>query len=234
MGANAQTSVPTFTAGQVLTAAQMNNSARTGVPVFADASARDAGFGGTGEKTLAEGQLAYLEDLNVVQYYDGSSWATLGPTTSGVIQVKSTTKTDTFTTTSASYVDVTGLSVSITPTSASNKVLVLVNMTTSNDPAQTGSATQLVRDSTAIAIGDAAGSRIQASTSTSPSKTTVQTMESISYLDSPNTTSATTYKVQTLSLSSGQTQAVNRSVDDTNSSGRTRTVSTITVMEVTP
>ena len=78
MGANAQTSVPTFTAAQVLTAAQMNESARTGVPVFADATARDAAFGGTGEKTLAEGQLCVLEDTNKVQYYDGSSWANLG------------------------------------------------------------------------------------------------------------------------------------------------------------
>jgi len=78
MGANAQTTVPTFTAGQVLTAAQMNNSARTGVPVFADTSARDAAFGGTGEKTLAEGQLCYLEDSNEVQFYDGSSWTKLG------------------------------------------------------------------------------------------------------------------------------------------------------------
>lgn len=80
MGANAQTTVPTFTAGQVLTAAQMNNSARTGVPVFANTSARDAGFGGTGEKTLAEGQLCYLEDSDVVQYYDGSSWGSVGAT----------------------------------------------------------------------------------------------------------------------------------------------------------
>ena len=79
MGANAQTSVPTFTAGEVLTAANMNISARTGVPVFADSTARDAAFGGTGEKTLAEGQLCYLESTNVVQYYDGSVWATVGP-----------------------------------------------------------------------------------------------------------------------------------------------------------
>jgi len=83
MGANAQTTVPTFTAGQVLTADQQNQSARTGVPVFADSSARDAAFGGAGEKTLAEGQLAYLEDSNVVQYYDGSSWATVGPASPG-------------------------------------------------------------------------------------------------------------------------------------------------------
>lgn len=83
MGANAQTSVPTFTAGQVLTAAQMNESARTGVPVFADTSARDAAFGGTGEKTLAEGQLCYVENLTGVaqiQYYDGASWVSLTAT----------------------------------------------------------------------------------------------------------------------------------------------------------
>jgi len=81
MGANAQTTVPTFTAGQVLTADQQNQSARTGVPVFAGTVERDAAFGGTGEKTLAEGQLCYLESTNVVQYYDGAAWATVGPQT---------------------------------------------------------------------------------------------------------------------------------------------------------
>ena len=80
MGANAQTTVPTFTAGQVLTADQQNQSARTGVPVFADTTARDAAFGGTGEKTLAEGQLCYVENLTGVaqlQYYDGAAWVSL-------------------------------------------------------------------------------------------------------------------------------------------------------------
>ena len=91
MGANAQTTVPTFTAGNVLTAAQMNQSARTGVPVFANTSDRDAAFGGTGEKTLAEGQLCYLEDANIVQYYDGASWATVGPDAPGLTLIKSQT-----------------------------------------------------------------------------------------------------------------------------------------------
>jgi len=92
MGANAQTTVPTFTASQVLTADQMNQSARTGVPVFADTTARDAGFGGTGEKTLAEGQLCYVENLTGVaqiQYYDGASWVSLSP--GGLVVVKSET-----------------------------------------------------------------------------------------------------------------------------------------------
>jgi len=81
MGANAQTSVPTFTAGEILTAANMNISARTGVPVFATTVTRDAAFGGTGEKTLAQGQLCYLESTNKVQYYDGTAWANLGSMT---------------------------------------------------------------------------------------------------------------------------------------------------------
>jgi len=83
MGANAQTTVPTFVASQVLTADQQNQSARTGVPVFAGTTERDAAFGGAGEKTLAEGQLCYLESTNVVQYYDGAAWATVGPATAG-------------------------------------------------------------------------------------------------------------------------------------------------------
>lgn len=91
MGANAQTSVPTFTAGDVLTAANMNISARTGVPVFSNTTTRDAGFGGTGEKTLAEGQLCYLEDSNVVQYYDGAAWATVGPASAGALTLISST-----------------------------------------------------------------------------------------------------------------------------------------------
>ena len=81
MGANAQTTVPSFLASQVLTADQMNQSARTGVPVFAGTTERDAAFGGAGEKTLAEGQLCYLESTNKVQYYDGAAWANLGSVT---------------------------------------------------------------------------------------------------------------------------------------------------------
>lgn len=93
MGANAQTTVPTFTALQVLTADQLNQSARTGVPVFADSTARDAAFGGSGEKTLAEGQLCYLEDTNKVQFYDGAAWANLG----SVTKVETFTANGTFT-----------------------------------------------------------------------------------------------------------------------------------------
>ena len=92
MGANAQTTVPTFTAGQVLTADQQNQSARTGVPVFSTTGTRDAGFGGTGEKTLAEGQLCYVEGTGL-QSYNGTSWVTWGtaPSAGGLELISSTT-----------------------------------------------------------------------------------------------------------------------------------------------
>lgn len=77
MGLNAQTAVPVFTAGQVLTAAQVTQI-NTGIPVFADTTARDAAFGGTGEKVLAQGQYAFIEATNTTQFYDGSAWQTLG------------------------------------------------------------------------------------------------------------------------------------------------------------
>ena len=89
MGVNATTFVPAYVAGEVLTAADLTVT-NSGAPVFADAAARDAAFGGTGEKVLAEGQLAYLEDSNIVQYYDGSVWATVGPTEGGLAWINTT------------------------------------------------------------------------------------------------------------------------------------------------
>lgn len=73
MGANATTFVPTYVASEILTAADLNVT-NSGIPVFATTVTRDAAFGGTGEKTLAEGQFAYIEATNTTQYYDGAAW----------------------------------------------------------------------------------------------------------------------------------------------------------------
>lgn len=239
MGANAQTTVPTFSASQVLTADQMNQSARTGVPVFADSTARDAAFGGTGEKVLAEGQLCYLEDSNIVQYYDGAAWATVGPSTSAVVQVKSTAKTDTFTSTSTTYTDITGLSVAITPTSASNKVLIIAQLTVgigagaSTDVGQFrftgGNSTNYVGDTASARTRGVFGGFGHAAMNS------LNLGLSMVYLDSPATTSATTYKVQgKVSTTYTGTFYINRSGSDNDNDGHTRGASSITVMEVTP
>jgi hypothetical protein len=77
MGANATTFVPAYVAGEVLTAADLFVT-NSGIPVFATTVTRDAAFGGTGEKTLAEGQFAYIEATNTTQYYDGAAWQPVG------------------------------------------------------------------------------------------------------------------------------------------------------------
>jgi hypothetical protein len=107
MGANAQTAVPAFTAGQVLTAAQMTQ-VNTGIPVFADTTARDAAFGGTGEKVLAEGQYAFLESTNQTLVYDGAAWQSVGASAlvrvgGGALSGAATTFTNVFSATYAAY-----------------------------------------------------------------------------------------------------------------------------------
>jgi hypothetical protein len=77
MGANATTSVPAYVAGEVLTAADLTVT-NSGIPVFADSTARTNAFGGTGEKTLAEGQYAYLESDDKTYVYDGAAWKQVG------------------------------------------------------------------------------------------------------------------------------------------------------------
>lgn len=108
MGLNAQTAVPVFTAGQVLTAAQVTQI-NTGIPVFATTATRDLAFGGTGEKTLAQGQYAYIEASSTLQVYNGTAWVNTG---SGLVYLTGTTfsaassvslPTDTFTSTYKNY-----------------------------------------------------------------------------------------------------------------------------------
>ena len=145
-----------------------------------------------------------------------------------VLQVVSTTKTDTFSTASTSYVDVTGLSVAITPTSTSSKILVNVSIVVGS---QGIFAVQLLRGSTTIGIADASGSHVQSSVASfTNSDANTTAIGAFMYLDSPATTSATTYKIQ--AITQGATNYVNRTINDVNSIVGTRTASSITVMEI--
>ena len=149
-----------------------------------------------------------------------------------IIQVVSATKTDTFSTTSTSFIDVPSLSVSITPASSSNKILVsgfVTGLGTSN----TRLAHRLVRDSTAICIGDAAGSRARAfgGIYTNEDGETPETVSFV-HLDTPSTTSATTYKIQIVNGNQTDSVYVNRGNTSSDSFAHPRTTSSITVMEV--
>ena len=155
-----------------------------------------------------------------------------------VLQVVSTTKTDTTSFSSAStntYVDITGMSVTITPTSANNKILVMYTVGVSNSNNATIHI-RLYRGATSIGQGDASGSRLGDSAVWRPNGAQYNYDVgplSNSFLDSPNTTSATTYKLMaTLGSSYNGTFYLNRSWDDTSADYSGRTASTITVMEI--
>ena len=102
MGVNAQTAVPAFTAGQVLTAAQMTQ-VNTGIPVFATTVTRDAAFSGSGEKVLAQGQYAYIEATSSLMVYSGSAWVSAG-TQIAIFNETQASGTNAGTFTSGSYV----------------------------------------------------------------------------------------------------------------------------------
>ena len=151
----------------------------------------------------------------------------------GIIQVVSTTKTDTFVTTSTSFVDITGLSVSITPKFSTSKILVTYHTNASMEDDGYRGGLRLMRDSTAIFVGDSAGSRPQLSNHLVEATGTQQQFSySGQTLDSPATTSAVTYKVQAISLDSGRQININKSYGDSDDALNGRTASSITVMEV--
>lgn len=148
-----------------------------------------------------------------------------------VVQVLNTTLTTVLSTTSGSYVDATGLSVNITPTSSSNRILVFANV--SLMPANSaGGIWQLVRNSTAIAVGTEAGYSSPATggfyTQSGASAGDAWCGNATSFLDNPATTSTVTYKIQYRSLNGGTTTFINRrsNAADINFS------SSITVMEI--
>jgi hypothetical protein len=147
-----------------------------------------------------------------------------------ILQVLSTVKTDTFSMTSTTFADVTGLSVSITPQSTSSKIFVMASISGTGQLASTNFFGRLMRDSTAINIGDAAGSRIAATIYARDQE--AQSTMPIMFLDSPASVSALSYKLQIRSQNAGAAVYINRSTADPNADTSARTVSSITVFEV--
>jgi len=119
----------------------------------------------------------------------------------GIIQVKQTIKKDVFTftqTVSSGYIDLTGLSVAITPSSSSNKILVVSNV---YNGASNNAVVffRLLRGSTFIEqpSGTSSGGANYNAHAFSYYDNTYQDSTTWSILDSPATTSETTYKIQT-------------------------------------
>jgi len=147
--------------------------------------------------------------------------------TGAVLQVLQTVKTDHTSqalTGVGNFFDVAGMSVAITPSSTSNKILVVATVNVCNSADGRNNFLRLRRDSTDIGIGTAGGVTNAAIYDKADAKLQTLTMQ---HLDSPSTTSATTYKVR-WSGENSDTYYLNRSAANTNEGASSH----ITVMEI--
>jgi hypothetical protein len=161
---------------------------------------------------------------------DGLDVATLG-LGKNVVQ---TVKTDTFTSSSTSYVTVTGLTASITPSSTSSKVLIIVQLSVSGARLNNAQSFKVTRGGTDIYRGDAAGSRTRSVFSPASAVDSSANLESYSmvFLDSPGVATSTTYQVEATAQGSSALLCVNRSETDTDQALIGRGASSITLIEV--
>jgi hypothetical protein len=149
-----------------------------------------------------------------------------------ILQIVEGTLTAGFTTTSTSMVDL-GLSASITPSATSSKILVLLSLGSFINVTQHKRAfANILRGSTVLFVGDAGtGEEVTIARNLRNTQDSyVMDPVSRSFLDSPSTTSATTYKVQVSVASDGGTLYVNRA--ETLDANAGNTASSLILMEV--
>ena len=146
----------------------------------------------------------------------------------GIIQMKQTVvSVHTFTTTSTSKVDITGMSVSITPTRSDSKILISSHLTYGGN--NYNFYCDLLRGSTRLFIPSSGNNPCTLSLCGVTNTTYQMQNASFQFIDSPSTTSATTYKLQ-VAVQSGGEFYFNRA--KRNSSVDASCSSTITAMEV--
>ncbi len=194
-----------------------------------DGTVTGLAVGGLPDGTVDAGTLA--TDSVTAAKLEASAITSADLPAGSVLQVVTVQKTDVFSTSSSTLVDVTGLSVSITPSSTSSKILVFASV---SGHATDNSAVQLLRDSTIIAGGDASSNRTQSFTGSFYNGNipgTTLGSGSASWLDSPASTSALTYKVKAGAVGGG-TLYLGKNTTDADNAQHVRTAQTITVMEI--
>jgi hypothetical protein len=154
-----------------------------------------------------------------------------------VLQVVSTTLPTTFSMSGASFVTITGLTATITPTSASSTILVSIYLGRVGINTAVGAsvAFRLLRGATVIGAGTPSGSQLATSFVAISALNSNYGVGGVTtqFLDSPATTSATTYSIQMLGESS-TTVYINRSFTGGTAATtyESASSSTITLMEI--
>ena len=153
-----------------------------------------------------------------------------------VLQVVSTALTTTFTTTSTTYVAVTGLSAVVTPASVSNKLLITGFISLNATSSDCAGAVAIDINGSKVGSATSVSSRTASHTGLGFTNTgSIYRIHSVpfSFLHSPASTSAQTVAIHICNPdTSALTLYVNRSSDDTDAVWITRQISNITVMEI--
>lgn len=152
-----------------------------------------------------------------------------------IVQVVTVSKTDvTSWSASKTWTAVSGLSLSITPASSSNKILLLATVQWSNNYGSTGDAGfTIYRNATPVLLGDAASTRSRAFAGSGLRDANEISPCYMSVVDSPATTSATTYQVYGYSGDvTSVTTYINRESGDADNSNVFRYASTLTALEI--
>ena len=150
-----------------------------------------------------------------------------------ILQVVSTAKADTFTHTGTSFTEVTGLTVTITPSLATSKVLVIASVSGQRSNANNAvGAFTVFRGASNMIVPTSPGNRTPAYISGVQGSDADLESYHYTFLDSPATTSATTYAIRCRNAGGTEVTYVNRTEADTDNAAYGRGVSTITVMEV--
>jgi hypothetical protein len=155
-----------------------------------------------------------------------------------VLQVVSVTWKDAFSSTagSGSFVNITGATLAITPSSASSKIFFQSMITTGAETYGVVLKIQRGGSDIAGALGTVTGSRVASTAYSSGQSSDNAEMQStyMSYLDSPSSTSALTYTVQGSARYQPAAVAwtVNYPYDDIDANYTSHSVSTITLMEI--
>ena len=185
----------------------------------------------SGSITLQEPAVAGTTVLDLPAV-SGTILTTTSPKVGNVIQVVSTNKTDTFSTSSSSFVDMTGMSASITPTSSNSKIFCIFTSYASQSSVGSNYAIfgQFVRNSTVIGLGASRGSSTRTGFTATYNTPNYSSFFGGSFLDSPATTSSTTYKVQ-VAAESGGTVLIGGSYNDAGAYNQSVS-STLTLMEI--
>lgn len=172
--------------------------------------------------------------INVSSTEVGKITDTYGGFKGNVIQVVSSTKSDTATFSSSTFSDVTGLSVNITPRYSNSKMLIMAMICYGSDSTTAiRGFFRFMRDSTPIGIGDAASNRVRASFVIEPFWSTYSiTMGGMNFLDTVSSTNQITYKIQAAVSNNNTIAYINRDYNYSDTSGYATGVSSITVMEI--